>query len=441
MEFLKRASAQAASGDANTVAEIDARVGEMLDRIRREGEGAVREYARRFDSWEGDFVLSDAKRAGLIATVPEQTRADLTFAWRQIHRFAEAQRASLSAFEMATEPGVTLGQRIVPVQVAGCYVPGGRYAHAASALMSVTTAKVAGVPTIIAASPPRGAGINPAVAYALDLAGADVILEMGGVHAIASMAFGLFGNPPADLLAGPGNSYVATAKRMLFGEVGIDVIAGPTESAIIADATADAATIAIDLASQAEHGPDSPVWLVTDSRDVGERVLELMPRIASEMPNEQVVMEAWNGHGEIVLCDNREEMMRVSDAYAPEHLQIMAADHDWWLTHLSNYGSLFLGEGSTVTHGDKCSGTNHILPTRGGARYSGGLNVQKFLKVLTWQKIDTEANRTFSAVGSRISRVEGMEGHARACDWRLRRYFPDTQWDFEVHASDVRRER
>lgn len=430
--YLKRAEPAAAPDEEG----IAVRVAEMLAKIRSEGEPAVAGYARDLDGFDGDFVLSREARDRLIAQLPSETRDDITFAWRQIKRFAEAQRASLHEFEIQTEPGVTLGQRIVPVQVAGCYVPGGRYAHAASALMSVTTAKVAGVPTVVACSPPRGGAIHPAVAFAMDLAGADVIVQMGGVQAVATLAFGLFGIPPADLLAGPGNAYVAAAKRQLFGEVGIDVIAGPTESAIIADGGADPRLIAVDLASQAEHGPDSPVWLITSSREVAERVMALLPVVAAALPNQDVVMTAWRRHGEVVLCEGREEMVRVSDAYAPEHLQILADDHGWWLEHLSNYGSLFLGEGSTVTHGDKCSGTNHILPTRGAARYTGGLNVQKFLKVLTWQKLDEQANLSFSAVGSRISRVEGMEGHARACDWRLRRYFPGQEWPFEVHGFD-----
>jgi sulfopropanediol 3-dehydrogenase len=342
---------------------------------------------------------------------------------------------------MTTEPGVTLGQVVVPVQGAGCYVPGGRYAHAASALMSVATAKAAGVPYIVACSPPRGDSIDPAVAYAMHIAGADTILELGGVHAIAAMAFGHFTERPLDIIVGPGNALVTEAKRMLFGEVGIDVVAGPTESAIIADASADPMTIAVDLVSQAEHGTNSPVWLFTDDRAIGEAVLEIMPRVINDMPNRDVCDTAWRDFGEIVLCEDREEVVAVSDQYACEHLQVMAADLDWWKSNLRNYGSLFLGEGSTVPHGDKCSGTNHILPTSGAAKYTGGLNAQKFLKVLTYQKLDEAANLTFSAAASRISRVEGMEGHARACDWRLRRYFPDTEWDFPVYEQvDYNRE-
>ncbi|MEM9784451.1 MAG: histidinol dehydrogenase, partial [Pseudomonadota bacterium] len=247
----------------------------------------------------------------------------------------------------------------------------------------------------------------------------------------------LFGAPEADILVGPGNAYVAEAKRQLFGEVGIDVFAGPTESAIIADDTADPMTVAVDLASQAEHGPNSPVWLFTSDAALAETVAGLMPRLAAQMPSGDVVAAAWAAHGEIVLCDDAEEVATVSDRYAPEHLQVIARDLDWWRARLRNYGSLFLGEGATVSHGDKCSGTNHILPTRRAARYSGGLNVQKFMKILTWQQISEEANRTFSAVGSRLSRMEGMDGHARACDWRLRKYHPGVNWDFDV--ADQRR--
>ena len=247
------------------------------------------------------------------------------------------------------------------------------------------------------------------------------------------MASGLFTGKPADIIVGPGNAYVAEAKRILFGQVGIDVFAGPTESAVIADDSADPMTIAVDLTSQAEHGINSPVWLFTTSQALAEKVAELIPKVAADMPNADVVNQAWNDYGEIIVCGSREEVVKISDEYASEHLQVMAADLEWWKQNLNNYGSLFLGEGSTVTHGDKCSGTNHILPTKRAGRYSGGLNVQKFMKVLTYQQIDEEANRVFSAVGSRISRVEGMEGHARACDWRLRKYFPEQEWDFEVY--------
>jgi len=433
MKYVKRSQVNQGSNDSR-VCEI---VEKMLEHIRDQGEAAAKEYAQTLDGWSGDFVLSEDKKTDLIAKVSDQEKEDLHFSYTQVRQFAQAQRESLKEFEIETEPGVRLGQRIVPVECAGCYVPGGRYAHAASAIMSIATAKVAGVPFVVAASPPRNGSISPQVVYAMDLAGADIILEMGGVQAIASMAFGLFGARPADILVGPGNSYVAEAKRLLFGEVGIDVFAGPTESAIIADESADPMTVAIDLASQAEHGPDSPVWLFTTSREVAETVARILPKIAADMPSGDVVMAAWQEHGEIILCDSREEVCAVSDRYASEHLQVIAQDLEWWKSNLKNYGSLFLGEGATVTHGDKCSGTNHILPTKKAARYTGGLNVMKFLKILTWQEIDEDANRSFSAVASRISRLEGMDGHARACDWRLRKYFPDQEWPFEV--SDQQR--
>ncbi len=431
MDHFKKAAREP---EADDVA-VKATVASMLDDIRARGEAAVAEYAEKFDGRGGDFVLSDQKRRDLIATVPETVKDDIRFAHDQVRRFAEAQRDSLHGFEIETVPGVKLGQRLVPVDCAGCYVPGGRYAHAASAIMSVSTSKVAGVPMVVASSPPRGDSIDPAVAFAMDLAGADMILEMGGVHAIATMAFGLFGCRPADILAGPGNAYVAEAKRLLFGEVGIDLFAGPTESAIIADDSADPMTIAVDLVSQAEHGPNSPVWLFTTSRDIAETVTRILPDVADDMPEPQVVHDAWRDYGEIVVCDSREETCAVADRYAPEHLQVIAEDLNWWRDNLRCYGSLFLGEGSTVTHGDKCSGTNHILPTRRAARYTGGLNVQKFMKVLTYQQLDEAANLTFSAAGSRISRIEGMEGHARACDWRLRKYYPGQNWEFDVYEQ------
>ena len=319
--------------------------------------------------------------------------------------------------------------------MAGCYVPGGRFAHACSAIMSVATAKAAGVPLVIACSPPRGDSIAPAVVYAMEVAGADIILEMGGVQAIATMAFGLFTGKPANILVGPGNAYVAEAKAMLAGSgrCAIDVFAGPTESAIIADDTADPMTVAVDLVSQAEHGYDSPVWLFTDSRRIGEKVQEIMPKVIADLPNPEVAEASWRDYGEIVLCRDREELCRVNDDYAAEHVQVMAKDPQWWLEKLTSYGSLFLGEGSTVPHGDKCSGTNHILPTKKAGHHSGGLNVHKFLKIYTYQEISREANKVFSAAASRLSRVEGMEGHARSCDWRLKKYFPEEVWDFNVY--------
>lgn len=430
MELLKRPQRGDPDSLSTTVTDSVQRI---IDDVAARGVAAVRDYARELDGWDGDFLLSPRAWSDLADQVPDPIKADIRFAHEQIAGFAQAQRASLSSFELETLPGVTVGQKVIPIQCAGCYVPGGRYAHVASALMTVTTAKVAGVPHITACSPPRGEHIDPAVAYALSIAGADTVFQLGGAQAIAAMAFGLLDGAPADMIVGPGNTYVAEAKRLLFGRVGIDVIAGPTESAIIADDSADPRTVAIDLLSQAEHGPNSAVWLFTDSRPLAQAVLEIMPELLSSLPNPDVPAQAWRDFGVIALGSHREEVAEISDHYACEHLQVIARDLTWWKERLINYGSLFLGEGSTVTHGDKCSGPNHILPTGRAARYSGGLNVQKFLKVVTYQQVGEQANEVMSAVGSRISRYEGMEGHARACDWRLNKYFPQQQWDFDVH--------
>ncbi len=431
MEYLKKAKKTAEGHSQN----IRGTVEQILADIEERGEAAVIELARKFDKWEGDFILSDEKKQALIGQVPESVKADIRYAHAQISGFAKAQRDSLTEFEIQPLDGVRLGQKIIPMDVAGCYIPGGRFAHACSAIMSVATAKAAGVETVIACSPPRGDSIAPAVVYALDVAGADIVIEMGGVQAIATMAFGLFTGKPANILAGPGNAYVAEAKSILSssGKCTIDVFAGPTESGIIADKTADPMTVAIDLVSQAEHGLDSPVWLFTDSRELGEKVMEIMPSVIADMPDPDVPATSWEDYGEIVLCKDREELCKVNDIYAAEHIQIIAEDLGWWVKNLKSYGSMFLGEGSTVAQGDKCSGTNHILPTKKAGYYSGGLNVHKFLKIYTYQEIDKDANFTVSAAASRLSRVEGMEGHARACDWRLRKYFPDQEWDFEVY--------
>ncbi len=431
MEFIKKAAKTAESNSEK----IRGIVQDILTDIEANGEKAVTELAKKFDNWDGEFILGPEKKQRLIDSVPEDIKADIRFAHAQVSGFAIAQRESIKEFETKPIDGVRLGQRIIPMETAGCYVPGGRFAHACSAIMSVATAKAAGVETVIAASPPRGDSIDPALAYALDVAGADIILEMGGVQAIATMAFGLFTGKPANILAGPGNAYVAEAKSLLSsqGKCTIDVFAGPTESAIIADKTADYMTVAVDLVSQAEHGYDSPVWLYTDSRELAEKVMETMPKIIADMPNPEVPESSWRDYGEIILCADRDELCRVNDDYAAEHVQVMAEDLDFWVKNLKSYGSLFLGEGSTVPHGDKCSGTNHILPTKKAGYYSGGLNVLKFLKIYTYQEISEAANLTVSGAASRLSRVEGMEGHARACDWRLRKYFPDQEWDFEVY--------
>jgi sulfopropanediol 3-dehydrogenase len=320
------------------------------------------------------------------------------------------------------------------VTTAGCYVPGGRYAHAASVLMSVATARVADVENVIAATPShKDRGIHPGILYAMDMAGADKVLALGGAQAIAALAFGLFTGQPADIVVGPGNRFVAEAKRQLFGQIGIDVVAGPTETMVIADETSDAAIVAADLLGQAEHGPDSPVWLITLSRKLGEDVIAMMPALIATLPEiaRSAAEAAWRDYGEVILAESREEACKISDQYASEHLHVQAADLDWWHESLRSYGSLFLGEETTVAFGDKCAGPNHILPTKGGGRYSGGLSAAKFLKVLTYQRLTREGARIVAPAAARISRLEGMEAHARTADIRLAKYFPDETFALE----------
>lgn len=425
---LKKApkTAETETGEARRV------VTDMLAAIEAGGEGAVRDYARKLDGWSGDIVLSPDAIAERTRQVPEQTRQDIRWAAEQVRTFALKQRESVTEFSTEVAPGLIAGQRLVPCNVAGCYVPTGRYAHIASAYMSVATAKAAGVKTVIACSTPyKGQGIHPEVLYAMQVAGADIIMTLGGVQAIAALAFGLFTGKPADIIVGPGNKFVAEAKRMLFGRVGIDVFAGPSEICIIADDTADPAVVASDLVGQAEHGHESPAWLITSSRALAAKVMEEVPRLVALLPAtaRDAAGAAWRDYGEVVLCDTREEMVTVSDGFAPEHLQVQASDLDWWLARLSNYGSLFLGEETTVAFGDKVSGPNHILPTKGAARYSGGLSVHKFLKPLTWQRMTRDANRQVAQATARISRLEGMEAHARTADQRLAKYFPGETFD------------
>ena len=431
IEIVKKASKTPATGEDDTALIVR----NMLQEIEQGGEAKACEYAKKLDGWDKDIVLSRAEIDAAIALVPEQARQDIQFSHARVKAFAEAQLASMTEFETELSPGLFAGQRLIPVNTAGCYVPGGRYAHIASAIMSVTTARVAGVKQVIACSPTHpDRGVHPAIIYAADLAGADTILSLGGVQGIAAMAFGLFTGRPADILVGPGNRFVAEAKRILYGRVGIDLFAGPTEILVIADETADAEIVACDLAGQAEHGLDSPAWLVTTSAAMAQEVIDLMPKYIERMaePNRSTAETSWRDYGEVVVVDTREEAVAVSDAYAPEHLEVQCDDLDWWLQHLSNYGSLFLGEETTVAYGDKCSGTNHILPTKGAARYTGGLSVSKFIKVLTWQRMTEASNREVGAVTARISRSEGMEGHARSGDDRLYKYFPGEEFDLGI---------
>ncbi len=431
IQYLRKASRTPASGQDDTHETVRC----MLREIEQGGENKAREYARDLDGWEKEVVVSQQEIEQAAASLPEQIRRDIQFSHARVQAFAEAQLQSISEFETELSPGLFCGQRLIPVQTAGCYIPGGRYAHIASAIMSVTTARVAGVRNVIACSPTHGErGVHPAILYAANYAGADTILHLGGVQGVAALAFGLFTGNPADILVGPGNRFVAEAKRILFGQVGIDMFAGPTEVLIIADETADPEIIACDLASQAEHGPDSPAWLISTSASLAGKVVEQMPKYIERLaePNRSAARSAWRDYGEVVVVDSREEAVQVSDRYASEHLEVHCRDLDWWLENLNNYGSLFLGEETTVSYGDKCSGPNHILPTRGAARYTGGLSVAKFIKVLTYQRMSQQANRDVGAVTARISRAEGMEGHARSGDDRLRKYFPGEEFDLGI---------
>ena len=426
--YLKKASKTPATETA-TAQQV---VTEMLAEIQQRGEAAVREYSRKLDKWEGDIIMSPQAVAAATRDIPAGVKRDIEFASQQVYDFAVAQKQSMLEFSTELHSGVTAGQRVIPVNVVGCYAPSGRYAHIASAYMTVATAKAAGVKTIIACSSPyRGGGMHPYLLYAFKTAGADVIMTLGGVQAIASMAYGLFTGKQADVVVGPGNKFVAEAKRTLFGKVGIDVFAGPSEVAVIADETADPAIVASDLVGQAEHGHESPAWLFTTSETLAREVMRLVPELIAKLPPiaADAAGSAWRDYGEVILCSTRDEIATVSDQYASEHLEVHAKDLDWWLATLTCYGSLFLGEETTVAFGDKTSGPNHVLPTMGAARYSGGLSVHKFMKVLTWQRLTRGANREIAQVTARISRLEGMEAHARTADDRLRKYYPGEQFD------------
>ena len=428
IEYLKKAAKTADTESANARIVVD----EMLAQIVRNGEPAVREYARKLDGWSGEILVSADEIERRTRDIEASVKRDIEFATAQVRRFAQAQRDSMHEFSLEVQPGLIAGQRLIPVNVAGCYVPTGRYAHIASAYMTIATAKAAGVPTVIACSTPyRGEGIHAHVLYAMKVAGADIIMTLGGVQAIATLAYGLFTGKPADIIAGPGNKYVAEAKRVLFGQVGIDVLAGPTEVAIIADESADAAIVASDLVGQAEHGHESPAWLFTTSHSLANAVMQRVPELIDALPAtaRDAAGAAWRDYGEVVLCGSREEVAEVSDRYAAEHLEVHAKDLDWWLANLTCYGSLFLGEETTVAFGDKASGPNHVLPTRGAARYSGGLSVQKFIKTVTWQRMTRAANHMIAPATARISRLEGMEAHARTADDRLAKYFPGERFE------------
>ena len=425
--YLKKACKSPATGEDNTRSIVT----DMLSQIEAGGEARCEAYAKQLDQYEGNIIVSAEEIEAASQRLSQRVKDDIKFSHERVTKFARAQRAALQDFEMELSPGLWAGQRQIPVQTAGCYIPGGRYAHVASAIMSVATAKTAGVEKVIACSPPKpGFGVHDAILYTANYSGADHILAVGGVQGIAAMAFGLFTGHKADILAGPGNRFVAEAKRMLFGRVGIDMFAGPTEIAVIADSSADPRIVAGDLVGQGEHGPDSPMWLISTDADVAQKAIDLVPGLIASLPepSQSAARAAWDDYAEVVVCDSREEAVQVSDEYAAEHLEVQCEDLDWWVQNLSNYGSLFVGEETTVTYGDKCSGTNHILPTKGAARYTGGLSVGKFIKTVTTQRMTAEANREVGAAAARISRLEGMEGHARAGDDRLNKYFPDEEF-------------
>ena len=432
-DYLKKATLTAQS-DASNVHDI---VRGILNDIEEGGDAKAIEYAQKFDKYDGNVILTQQEIAAACELVPQKLKEDIQFAHENVRRFAEAQKATVSDVEHEVVPGLIAGQKAIPVEAAGCYVPGGRYSHIASAIMTVTTAKVAGCNHIMATSPPRpGVGVAPAIIYAAHICGADTIMALGGVQGIAAMTFGLFGLPKANILVGPGNQFVAEAKRILFGRVGIDMIAGPTDSLVLADKSADAHIVATDLVSQAEHGYNSPVWLVSDSKDLAEDVMNRIPKLINDLPdlNRDNALAAWRDYAEVIVCADREEMAATSDEYAPEHLTVQAEDLDWWRGRLSCYGSLFLGEETTVSYGDKASGTNHVLPTSGAAAYTGGLSVHKYMKIVTWQQATREGSKRVAQAPARISRLEGMEGHARAADVRLAKYFPGENFDLSANG-------
>ena len=422
IKYIKKADKTASTDEVKT----RQRVQDILKDIEQKRDDGIREISRKFDKYEGDVVISREKIESVIKSLDQKVKDDVQFSYDRVRKFAEHQLKHLNNnFEVELSPGLFAGQKLIPVNSVGCYVPGGRYNNIASAVMSITTAKVAGVKNVIAASPPKDQnGANPIIVYTANLCGADVIMNVGGIAAIGAFAYGCFGNPEVDMIVGPGNQYVAEAKRLLFGKVGIDLFAGPTEIGIIADHTADEEIIAADLVGQAEHGPNSPAWLYTTDQSLCDYVMKRVPELIAELPEtcKNNADAAWRDYGEIVLCDTNEELCQISDEYAPEHLEVQTENLDWWSEKLQNYGSLFLGEETTVAYGDKCSGPNHILPTKGAAKYTGGLYVGKFIKTVTFQRMTKESNKEVGAAAARISRLEGMEAHARTGDARLRKY-------------------
>ncbi|MFZ8984897.1 MAG: histidinol dehydrogenase [Steroidobacteraceae bacterium] len=422
IRHLKTGRSAAAREEAN--AQVRATVEQILADIAARGEAAVRECSSRFDKWSPEsFRLSEADIAQAVESLPGQTLDDIRFAQAQIRNFALVQRAALQDVEVETLPGVVLGHRNIPVNAVGCYVPGGRYPMVASAHMSVVTARAAGVKRVIAAAPPFGGKPHPAIVAAMHLAGADEIYALGGVQAVAAMALGTESIAPVDMIVGPGNAYVAEAKRQLFGRVGIDLLAGPTETLIIADDSCDPEMAAVDLIGQAEHGPGSPAVLLTNSESLARETPAAVEKLLSWLPTADVARVAWNECGEIILCDTLEEMVAEADRIASEHVQVLTRDPDYFLERMTNYGALFLGHRTNVSFGDKVIGTNHTLPTMRAARYTGGLWVGKFIKTCTYQRVLTDsASALVGDYCSRLCEIEGFAGHKEQADLRVRRY-------------------
>jgi sulfopropanediol 3-dehydrogenase len=423
MQTILKGTAHA-EGAASSATVVREAVATIIADVRTHGDVAVRKCSERFDHWSPErFRLGPEEIERIVGGVPAQVRDDIKTAQANIRAFARAQRDSLQDFEVETLPGVVLGQRHIPVSAAGAYVPGGRYPLVASAHMTIVTAKVAGVERVVACTPPIDGEIPAATVAAMHFAGADEIYLLGGVQAIAAMALGTETIGRVDMLAGPGNAYVAEAKRQLFGEVGIDLLAGPTEILLVADAAADPFIVAVDLLSQAEHGPDSPAILITTSEEVGRAVIAFVDRILPDMPTRDYAGPAWRDHGQVILVEDLDEAYALADAFAFEHVEILTAEPREALARLRNYGALFLGEQTTVSYGDKVIGTNHVLPTRKGARYTGGLWVGKYLKTVTYQEItNTNSSAALGELCGRASRVERFEGHARSGDARVAKY-------------------
>ena len=423
--FLKKAKPVEArkADDLKTRDSVETILYDIEDR----GEAAIRDYSQKFDNWNPEnFVLSDEEIQACIALVDPKDLDDIRFAQEQVRNFALHQKAALKDIEVETLPGVILGHKNVPMNAVGCYVPGGKYPLVASAHMSVVTAKAAGVKRVIAAAPPFKGKPHPAIVAAMHMAGADQILVLGGVQAIGAMALGMEGVEPVDFLVGPGNHFVAEAKRQLFGRVGIDLLAGPTETLIIADETVDGEICATDLLGQAEHGPNSPAVLITNSEKLARDTMQEVERLLEILPTAEIARQAWDNYGEVILCESYEDMLHEADFLASEHVQVMTQDPDYFLENMTNYGALFLGPRTNVAYGDKVIGTNHTLPTKKAARYTGGLWVGKFLKTCTYQRILTnEASAHIGRYCSRLCALEGFAGHGEQANVRVRRYGGD----------------